>query len=191
MTKDILSERKQALEEAFFKKTEQEQVARYREKLGKQKTIEALREISGMENEEVLAHLVDAGITGDTMAAIALVPLVHVAWSDGEVEPKERDAILAAAEHKGIEADAPAHKLLETWLDENPGDALFSAWRDYVGGLEAHLDADQVADLRDQIVEFAREVARSAGGFLGIGAISESEKQALDEIAAAFPGASK
>lgn len=187
MTKDILSERKQALEEAFFKKAEQEQVEKYREKLGKQKTIEELREISGMENEKVLSHLVDAGITGDTMAAIALVPLVHVAWSDGELEPKERDAILQAAEHKGINADTPARELLDKWLESDPGDELFAAWSDYVGGLEEHLEPDQVVELRDQVVEFAREVARAAGGFLGFGSVSDSETRALEEISAAFP----
>lgn len=191
MTKDILSKRKEALEEAFFKKAEQEQVAKYRDKLSKQKTIEELREISGMENETVLGHLVDAGITGDTMAAIALVPLVHVAWSDGALEPRERDAILHAAEHKGIGADAPARELLEKWLEDKPADDLFDAWRDYVGGLEKHLDAEQLAELREQIVAFAREVARAAGGFLGIGSVSDSETRAIDEIAAAFPEASE
>ncbi len=186
MTKDILSERKQALEEAFFKKAEKEQVAKYREKLSKQQTIEELREISGMDNEKVLSHLVDAGITGETMAAIALVPLVHVAWSDGAIETKEREAILQAAEHKGINADSPARDLLDKWLEQNPGDELFGAWCDYVGNLDQHLDAGQLAELRDQIVEFAREIARAAGGFLGFGSVSDSETRALEEIAAAF-----
>jgi hypothetical protein len=187
MSKDILAERKQALEEAFFQKAEKEQVDKYRDKLGKQKTLDELREISGMESEAVLEKLVDAGITGDTMAAIALVPLVHVAWSDGELDKKERAAILQAADHKGIKTDSPAHGLLDKWLDKKPSRELFAAWQSYIGGLGTHLDAKQIAELRDQIVEFAREVARSAGGFLGFGAVSESETRALEQIAAAFP----
>lgn len=187
MSKDILAERKQALEEAFFKKAEKEQVKKYREKLGKQQTLEELREISGMESEKVLNHLVDVGITGETMAAIALVPLVHVAWSDGEVDKREREAIVAAAEHKGIKADTPARELLNHWLEDKPVKELFSVWSEYIGALDAHLDSEQIAELRDQIVSFAREVARSAGGFLGFGSVSESETRALDEIAAAFP----
>lgn len=191
MSKDILSERKQALEEAFFKKAEQDQVARYREKLGKQKSIDELREVSGMDNDEVLARLVDAGVTGETMAAIALVPLVHVAWSDGELDAKERSAILKAAEHKGIAPGDPARALLETWLETNPGGELFETWSSYIAGLDEHLDGPQIAELRDQIVEFAREVAKSAGGFLGFGSVSDSETRALDEIQAAFPEVSE
>jgi hypothetical protein len=187
MTKDILAERKQALEDAFFQKAEKEQVEKYRDKLGKQKTLDELREISGMESEKVLNHLVDVGITGETMAAIALVPLVHIAWSDGDLEKKERKAISAAAEHKGIKSETPARELLDQWLEKKPGRELFAAWAEYIGALDAHLEADQLAELRDQIVEFAREVARSAGGFLGFGSVSESETRALEEIAAAFP----
>lgn len=187
MSKDVFAERKQALEDAFFKKAEKEQVEKYRDKLRKQETIEELREISGMESDEVLRHLVDAGITGETIAAIALVPLVHVAWSDGDLDKKEREAIIQAAEHKGIKADTPAWELLGHWLEDKPGKELFAAWSLYIGGLEAHLEGDQVTELRDQIVEFARDVARSAGGFLGFGSVSESETKALDEIAAAFP----
>jgi len=187
MSKDILSERKQALEDAFFKKAEKDQVDKYREKLRVQETLEELREISGMESDEVLGHLIEVGITAETMAAIALVPLVHVAWSDGVLDKKERKAILEAASSKGISSDAPAHDLLIEWLDDKPGSDLFDAWAEYVGALRAHLEQEQVEELRDQIVGFAREVARAAGGLLGFGSVSESETKALEEIAAAFP----
>lgn len=187
MTHDFLGDRRKALEEAFFKKAEKQQLEAYREKLAAAEQREELRQISGMENDHVLDALVALGVTGETMAALALVPLVHVGWADGILQASERKAILRAAHEKGIEEGTPAAELLDHWLDEEPRPALFDTWCEYIGALEPLLDAEHLDILKNEITSKAREIARKAGGILGIVSISDSEEKALDEIEAAFP----
>jgi hypothetical protein len=188
MSQDFLGDRKQALEEAFFKKAEKAQVDAYREKLARKAQRDQLRELSGMDDEGVLDALIELGVSAETMAALALVPLVHVAWADGVVQAAERKAILQAAGEKGIEEGSPAAALLAGWLEDEPGSDLFKAWREYIGALEPVLDAEHLATLKAEITAKAEEIARKAGGFLGIAAISEEEEEALGEIERAFPG---
>ena len=180
---DSLKERGRSLEEAFFKKEESKQLEGHRKKL----QVNELAEASGLDNTKALAPLVDLGVTADTIAAIALVPLIHVAWADGEMQENERKAILEAADEKGIKNDSPAHQLLDSWLDERPKATLFAAWSEYIGALKDEVDDKALAELKESIASFARDVAKSAGGFLGIKAVSGDEERALDEVEKAFP----
>ncbi len=180
---DALKERGKSLEEAFFKQEESKQLEGHRKKL----QIKELAEASGLDNGEALAPLVELGVTPDTMAAIALVPLIHVAWADGNMDDSEREAILSAADEKGLTTDSPAHKLLDSWLDQKPGKDLFVAWKDYIGALRDVVDDKVLLDLKDSINAFARDVAKSAGGFLGIKSVSGAEETALADVNAAFP----
>ncbi len=186
MSDDFLGERKNALENAFFRKQEAKQIDKMREKLHGENTKAGLADASGMTDDHVLEHLVELGLTGETVSALALVPLVEVAWADGAVQQKEREAIMKAAEGKGFAPDSPSGHLLESWLEHDPGQALFHAWNDYVNALSEVLKPEQRANLKSQIVGFARAVAASAGGFLGIKTVSKEEEAALDKIGAAF-----
>ncbi len=125
------------------------------------------------------------------LAAISLVPLIHVAWASSVVEDAEKEAILNAAKEQGIDKESHAHQLLDVWLGGDAPDIgepphLYDCWVDYVGALKATMSEDQYDCLRAEIVDFATEVAKAAGGFLGIGSISKAERQALSQIAAAF-----
>ncbi len=59
-------------------------------------------------------------------------------------------------------------------------------WAAYSRGLAGTLDPTQRAQLREQIVGMARQVAESAGGFLGVGKIGKEEEAALASIQAVF-----
>ena len=52
-------------------------------------------------DDAVLEKLANFGMDASTLAALSLAPLVLVAWADGEVDAKERDAVLAAAAEVG------------------------------------------------------------------------------------------
>jgi hypothetical protein len=100
------------LEDAFFTKEN----ARLLEQLkGKQKR-EALREMVKVEDETFLDRLIELGIGPETVLALTLVPLIAVAWADGTLDGRERDAIIKAAEEKGVSPETAGHQLLETWL---------------------------------------------------------------------------
>jgi len=182
MSDEVLGKRRKALEESFFAKKNSELLRAMREQVDAEEGRAAISAASGITNEAVLNELVALKLDPQTLAALSLAPLVQVAWADGDVKAAERDAILKAAADTGISPDDDSAKLLKTWLDERPDDALFQAWKDYVGALAEKLDDTTMTALRDDVVGRAREVADAAGGFLGIGKTSNAERAVLDEM---------
>jgi hypothetical protein len=181
-----LKERKVALEDEFFAKKDSEKIAAIKKNLNIDDARDALAKATGMTDEALLDRLVELGISGETVVALSLVPLIKVAWADGEIQLNERDAIMEGAKAKGIERDTPAYDTLKEWLESKPDDSLFEAWTSYVQTLCGEMTKEQTKILREQILTFAKVVADSAGGFLGIKRIAKSEDEALNEISAAF-----
>lgn len=188
MSSNILDERRQSLEDQFFHKQSQENLETLRKQLAQQTSKEELRKASGMTDDAVLDKLVELGIGADTVMALSLVPLIFVAWADGKIQDEEREAILQGAQKKGIAKDTPAFALLAQWLSQQPAESLFGTWESYIKALSGKLSAQETAQLQAQVTRFARFVAESAGGFLGLGKISGAEEGALARIEAAFRG---
>lgn len=186
MSDKTLEERGRALENQFFDKENQAKITAMKEKLDAQKTREELRKASGMSDDAVLDKLVELGLRANTIAALSLVPLITVAWADGEIQDNERTAILQGAHGKGLEQGSDGYELLQTWLKSKPSEELFTAWESYIKALAAQLNEEQNRLLKNQIVGFAKLVATSAGGLLGFGKVSGAEEKALGRIEAAF-----
>jgi len=135
----------------------------------------------------VLGRLLDLGVGGDTLAALSLVPLVEVAWADGNVDAREREAILAAAAASGLAREGAGGRLLDGWLARAPGSDMLDAWRDYVAGVCATLSGDEKRTFKQELLGRARAVAEAAGGFLGLGdKVSDSERAVLEDLERAF-----
>ena len=186
MSEVTLEERGRALENQFYEKDDQEKLRTMKGKLDSQKSKDELRKASGMTDDAVLDKLVGLGLRGNTIAALSLVPLIQVAWADGQIQPNERTSILQGAHGKGLDAGSAGYELLETWLKTRPDDELFVAWEAYIKALASQLNDEQNRLLKNQIVGFAKMVAASAGGFFGIGKVSATEEKALHRIEAAF-----
>jgi hypothetical protein len=182
----ILDERRQSLEDEFFHKQSQENLEALRTQLAQQTTKEELRKVSGMTDDVVLDKLLALGIGAETVLALSLVPLIYVAWADGKIQDKEREAILEGAQKKGIAGDSAAFALLQAWLSQQPKPSLFDTWETYIKALRGKLSDNETAQLEAQVMRFARFVAESSGGFLGIGKISGAEEAALARIEAVF-----
>lgn len=182
---DVLGDRRKALEEEFFRKQDQQLREQLRTKEQHKKTKQALAEASGITSDEVLARLLDLGISAETLAPLTLVPLVEVAWADGKIDDRERHAVVRAAEEAGIGKQTVAHAMLESWLATRPDRGLRLAWEDYIGDLCRKLSPEDRAKLEHDVLGRARDVAAAAGGFLGLGKkISPEEEAVLAELAA-------
>jgi len=187
MSDEVLGDRRQALEEQFFKKESARLREQLQEKREKADAVAALADASGLKDELILSSLVEKSIDASTFAAFSLVPLIEVAWADGKMDSAEHDALVKAAEQGGIAAGTPAHDLLEAWLGAAPESSLLTAWENFTAGLCEGLDADGRAKLRESVLGRARNVADAAGGFLGLTSkISEDEQEMLDRLARAF-----
>ena len=186
MSEVTLEERGRALENEFYEKQDKEKLAAMKTKLDSQSSRDELRKASGMTDDAVLDKLVALGLRGNTIAALSLVPLIEVAWADGEIQDNERTAILQGAHGKGLEQGSDGYELLQSWLKRKPAVALIEAWEAYIKALTGQLNDEQNKLLKNQIVGFAKMVAAAAGGFLGIGKVSASEEKVLHRIDAAF-----
>ena len=174
-----LSERRKALEEQFFQKQDAMLVERLRaEREGAERKRE-LASASGIHDDAVLEAIAAVDIRADTLAALGFAPLVAVAWADGRVDRREREAVLSTATEAGLAPGDDSLKLLERWLEERPGAELLETWRDYAGVLPADVRAGLAAELLAR----ARAVAAAAGGFLGLGGkISDEEERVLEVL---------
>jgi hypothetical protein len=175
-----------ALEESFFAKENDKLLEGLREETAKAEHRQALKEAMSVDNDEVVDALIELDVKPETVSALSVVPLVEMAWADGEVHEKERAAVLKAAEERGITIGSANHDLLENWLKVKPERELMDAWKAYAQALHENLDPDICDALQERMISRARAVAEAAGGFLGIGAISNAEQAILDELEQGF-----
>lgn len=183
----LLDARRRTLEDAFFRKRDAILIEQYHamEKMKNSKS--ALRKVSGITRDDVLDKLVSLDVRPETLASLAMVPLVEVAWADGSIQAGEREAILKAAVKNGLNRGSVGYALIESWLARRPPDRLLEAWTHYIQGLCANLNKGQIAGLRTDLVGHARDIARASGGFLGLGnKISTAEQAMIDRLKAAF-----
>ncbi len=177
--KDAFKERERALESEFFRRVDVKLLADLRERLSAESAQAQLAESTGIADEILLDELMAAGVTAEAIAALSLVPLVLMAWADGSVDLKERACVLQAAREQGLEEGSAAAKLLESWLDERPGEELEVAWQDYTRTTVPRLGERSREKFRTHVLDGATAVARAAGGVLGIGSISAAERRVL------------
>ena len=135
----------------------------------------------------MLEQLLALGLSGETLAALSLVPLVEVAWADASLDAKEQSAILAAAEQSGLSKNSASYQLLEEWFRQRPSPKLLETWKAYVAILSSTLNDQAKHTLKQDILGRTRMVAEAAGGFLGLGKrISSAEQTVLTELDQAF-----
>ena len=87
MTDGFLEERRRALEESFFHKRNADLMQQLKVDLEREAKRKKLATVSGIVDETLLNRFIDLKMEANTVAALALVPLVRVAWADGKLEP--------------------------------------------------------------------------------------------------------
>lgn len=102
------------------------------------------------------------------------------------METKEREAILKAADAAGIKSDSAAYQLLDSWMENKPANDLIDIWANYIGELKTTIDDTAFNQLKTSVLGRAKEVADSAGGFLGVGTTSAQESSVLDRLEQSF-----
>ena len=185
----LFEEKRKSLEEEFLHRESQRQLENLRQVRIMEQSREELSQASGIQNEVILDRLLELGITAQTVAALAVVPLVEVVWADGHLDEKEKQAFLQAAGQFGLSAGSVNYDLLESWLSKRPDRRLRQSWREYIQGLCEELKPEEREALKSDLLRRARDMAEASGGILGLGSkISKAEMDTLEELADAFPG---
>lgn len=141
-----------------------------------------------MTDAELGEALKALGMDPASWRSLPLLPLVQVAWADGEVQEAERDLILALAEDR-YHLEEEGRRMLRNWLHHKPSQAYVQRGQEALmqlcrrGTLVEGVDGENA--LTD-VIDFAKDVARAAGGYFGFGAISTEEAEAIDAIAVAL-----
>ena len=186
MTTDTFRKRGAALEDEYFRRVDEHLAERLREQWQHEKDVESLKRESRIDDEAIIEELLYVGIQPGMIKAMSLVPALHVAWANGFVENKEREAVMHAAHTVGITKESTTGHLLTSWLEHQPSAELFQAWEDYVAALHNVLDIVSYRHLHQHAVDTARMTAEAAGGFLGIHSVSVAEERAIRQIDEAF-----
>jgi tellurite resistance protein len=173
--------------DSIFFDQDQQLLQDFRKRMEKIDRRDQLIQVSGIHDEAVLDRLIELDINPETLAAMSVVPLVSVAWADGEIQTKEREVIISAAKDAGIEPKDGRYPVLEHWLKKHPGPEMVEAWKHYIQGLCKKLSPKEIEELKHDLLDLARNVAQAAGGFLGLGnKISAAEQNVLDDLTQAF-----
>ena len=138
-----------------------------------------------MNDQQLLDELHFLGIDADSYAVLAMLPLVQVAWADGEVQPPEQELILRVAGGHGL-LEGKSGAILQRWLSKPPSDEQIRRGRTLLvtlshrqQGLGSALDAGTLRDVQSLCIQ----VARSAGGVFDLlFTVDPSEQAAIDEI---------
>ncbi len=176
------------LEDAFFVQEDQILIQKLREMKKMEETKDALAQVSGIKNPQVLEKLVKLDVHPEIVASLAVVPLIEVAWADGDVDAKERERVLSLVEKQGIAKGGIEYQLIERWLMHRPEPKLLDAWTHYIEGLCEQMNEVEIAALREELLHNTHAVAKASGVLLGfIGSkVSKSEKAVLERLGQAF-----
>jgi hypothetical protein len=187
MSNDIFEQRRKGFEAEFFAKREQELIAKVRGVLEKEQPRETLKKLTGIQDEKTIDTLVALNVNHDTLAAFALYPLVEVAWADGKVDEREREAFFKAAAEVGIGEGTPGHMALREFLSDTPREEARKAWFTWSSELNKKLAPAERTKVREALLQRARAVAEATGGILGLGRrVTAAEQRVLDRIAETF-----
>jgi hypothetical protein len=183
MTKDIFDARRKSFEEEFFRKKDAQLVDKLKVVFHQTLDKETIRQRTGVTDEYVLNNLVALNLSGDSMAAFNLYPLIEVAWADGQVDEREVRAVLTAAANHGITPDSVAYKMLDNALKHHLRQDARKAWYAYAEALRKVLNPQELATFRSDLLENARRVAEASGGVLNLAfTVSGNEKRVLQAI---------
>lgn len=117
---------------------------------------------------------------GDSLAALWLLPLVEVAWADGQIHPGEQRRIALCAQRMG--AGDEAMMFVRSWLRYRPTDAYCQRGRRALADLLAE-GAPELAPLdADGLLAEAEAVANASGSWLPFLRVSASERAVLTRL---------
>ncbi len=130
----------------------------------------------------------------EKIAALALGPLVEVAWADGHVTPGERAGVLEAARSLGLDQRSDfCRSTLKRWLTERPPTEALQEWRRLLAPTLAASGSRPARKVERRLLEEATTIAKmderpfDEGGSVDLNmGITEEERAVLDELALAL-----
>jgi hypothetical protein len=179
---EALPGRRRVLEEQYFQKREQELIEKLRKRDEEAAGRRRLAETTGVADEEILQDLQALGYTPETVMLLHLVPLIQVAWAEGNIADSERRLIIEAARARGIEPGSAADRQLTEWLAKRPADTFFERTLRAIQAMLQSRPAEERDASRRDLLAYCSAIASASGGILGFGKVSDEEQQLLTRL---------
>jgi tellurite resistance protein len=173
--------RGKVLEEAFFYQVDRELSEVLSKRVQREEKIRLFTNATGIRDQKHLERLADSGFELSTLHFV-WVPLILVAWADGNAAKLEKKAIADILESKGISRETISRVIAHEWFCKKPTEELWEIWAEFSAATSASLNPSIYNELIDDIVRLCRLVADASGGFMGLGKISATETQAIDRV---------
>jgi hypothetical protein len=184
---DEMNEQQAALTGAFYRASAEEQREHLQLKDEERAAREAIAAATGITDAAFLAELAGLGIRVDSLAALTLIPLIAVAWSDRDLDQRERTAVLNSAVATGIERGSTSYRLLEIWMLEEPPPDLINTWQHFIAALCQQMSGEEITRMESVLLGRARQVAAAAGDAMQrTPHISAAEESCMERLAQAF-----
>jgi hypothetical protein len=180
--KEFLGDRRRSQEEEYFQRREQELLAKLRQRGRDQETRQQLMARTGVADQEILADLETLGYTPETVQLLHLVPLLEMAWAEGDVSDGERALIVEAARAHGVEPGSAADVQLSTWLATRPPAELFERTLRVIRAMLEARPAEEREASRQDLLSYCSAIASASGGILGFGRVSPEEQRVLARV---------
>ena len=168
MAKDIFRDRERGEEDAYFRQHDAELIAKLRQNAQFSEIAHALAEKLHADEPALLERIQKLGVTLDTGSAFLLVPLVEVAWVDGDVSHAERDTILHIAKQRGVAPGSADHRQLLDWLAHRPSDEVFRTALEAIRIGLSVLPPDESEQRIATMIKACEDVAKATGGIAGL-----------------------
>lgn len=112
-----------------------------------------------------LADLQECGFDPCTVSLLELLPIVELAWTDGEISPRDRRLLAeAAARRPGIRGRACTQ--LSHWLARRPPDVMFRLCRRALRGFLEQADARLAHRIRSALQSDCGLIVSGGDGLL-------------------------
>lgn len=187
MEKGFLGDREKAMEADYFRKENERLLEKLRQGAKLDDIAKALGEKLQVDNQELLARIRGLDLTREAAPALFLTPLVQVAWAEGSVGNREREAVLRLARERDVEEGSPTYLQLVEWLKVRPSDAVFDVGLEVIKYGLAVLPPREMEERIVRLIDACHEVAAASGTelarLLGLGdGVSRVEAHMLDEF---------
>ena len=181
---DGLAQRGRALEEEYFRKRDRELIDKMRQAAAAEEARGELGRKTGLDDPALLKELQDLGFTPETVVLLPVLPVLEMAWAEGEITPAERSLIVKFARSRGVDEHSAADGQMTEWMARRPDEVVFRGARRLIGAMLSSGSSPGGPLTIDELVAYCEEIAAASGGILGlrIGSISMEEKALLSRI---------
>ena len=182
MNDDALADRRRTSEDDYFRRRDNLRIEDARRKAAGDAARQRMSERVGTADDALLRSLEALGLSEETVNLIHVVPLVHMAWSEGTVSRGVPERIIEVAREHGIAESSAADRQLGDWLRNKPPVALFDGALLAICAVLQQTTATERARYARNLLDRCTVIAAASGGVLGFGKISRSEREVLDHI---------